>query len=104
MDVAQAVGATDTYDGRSVALADLWNRGVLDVVVANQRGPLLIYKNTVKPGNEWVEFALEGTRAIEVRSAPRSLFTGAASSSCSRFLAEAGLRRRTIAGCTLDSV
>ncbi len=50
VDVAQAVGATDTYDGRSVALADLWNRGVLDVVVANQRGPLLIYKNTVKPG------------------------------------------------------
>ena len=44
------MGATDTYDGRSVALADLWNRGVLDVVVANQRGPLLIYKNTVKPG------------------------------------------------------
>jgi hypothetical protein len=41
VDVAQAVGATDTYDGRSVALADLWNRGVLDVVVANQRGPLL---------------------------------------------------------------
>ena len=40
-DVAQAVGATDTYDGRSVALADLWNRGVLDVVVANQSGPLL---------------------------------------------------------------
>jgi enediyne biosynthesis protein E4 len=63
VDVAQAVGATDTYDGRSVALADLWNRGVLDVVVANQRGPLLIYKNTVKPGNEWVEFALEGTKS-----------------------------------------
>jgi len=61
VDVAQAVGANDTYDGRSVAMADLWNRGVLDVVVANQRGPLLIYKNTVKPGNEWVEFALEGT-------------------------------------------
>src|SRR5271155_4058118 len=63
VDVAQAVGATDTYDGRSVALADLWNRGVLDVVVANQRGPLLIYKNTVKPGNEWVEFALEGAKS-----------------------------------------
>src|SRR5437660_885036 len=41
-DVAQAVGATDTYDGRSVVLADLWNRGVLDVIVTNQRGPLLI--------------------------------------------------------------
>src|SRR6266542_2908711 len=46
-DVAPAVVITDTYDGRSVALADLWNRGVLDVIVTNQRGPLLIYKNTV---------------------------------------------------------
>jgi hypothetical protein len=63
VDVAQAVGATDTYDGRSVAMADLWNRGVLDVVVANQRGPLLIYKNTVAAGNEWIEFALEGTQS-----------------------------------------
>jgi len=61
VDVAQAVGATDIYDGRSVAMADLWNRGVLDVVVANQGGPLLIYKNTVNPQNGWVEFALEGT-------------------------------------------
>ena len=60
-DVAQAVGVTDTYDGRSVALADLWNRGVLDVVVANQRGPLLIYKNTVAPENKWIDFELEGT-------------------------------------------
>jgi hypothetical protein len=63
MDVAQAVGATDTYDGRSVALVDLWNRGVLDVVVANQNGPLLIYKNTAAPENEWIEFELEGTGA-----------------------------------------
>jgi hypothetical protein len=61
IDVAQAVGATDTYDGRSVALVDLWNRGVLDVVVANQNGPLLLYKNTVAPENEWIEFELEGT-------------------------------------------
>jgi hypothetical protein len=61
VDVAQAVGVTDTYDGRAVAFADLWNRGVLDVIVANQRGPLLIYKNTVTPENKWIEFALEGT-------------------------------------------
>lgn len=63
VDVAQAVGVTDTYDGRSVALADLWNRGVLDVVVANQRGPLLLYKNTVAPGEDWIEFQLEGTKS-----------------------------------------
>jgi hypothetical protein len=60
IDVAQSVGVTDTYDGRSVALADLWNRGALDVVVANQKGPLLIYKNTVTPKNQWIEFELEG--------------------------------------------
>jgi len=61
VDVAQAVGVTDTYDGRAVAFVDLWNRGVLDVVVANQRGPLLVYKNTVTPENKWIGFDLEGT-------------------------------------------
>jgi hypothetical protein len=63
IDVAQSVGVTDSYDGRSVALADLWNRGVLDVVVANQKGPLLLYKNTVTPENEWIEFQLEGVKS-----------------------------------------
>ncbi|HET9191364.1 MAG TPA: CRTAC1 family protein [Vicinamibacterales bacterium] len=58
-DVAQVVGATDTFDGRAVALADLGNRGVLDVIVANQRGPLLIYRNTVQPGRHWIQFELE---------------------------------------------
>jgi len=62
-DVAQAVGVTDTYDGRSVVLADLWNRGVLDAVVANQHGPLLIYRNTVTPDNDWIEFSLEGAKS-----------------------------------------
>ena len=61
VNVAQAVGVSDTHDGRSVAMADLWNRGVLDVVVANQRGPLLIYSNTVTPENHWIEFQLEGS-------------------------------------------
>ena len=60
-EVAQAVGASDTFDGRSIAQADLWNRGVLDVVVANQRGPLLVYRNTVAAENNWIEFELEGT-------------------------------------------
>jgi hypothetical protein len=60
IDVAQSVGVTDTYDGRAVALVDLWNRGVLDAVVANQKGPLLVYKNTVAAENQWIEFDLEG--------------------------------------------
>ena len=61
VNVAMAVGASDNFDGRSVALVDLWNRGVLDVVVANQKGPLLIYKNTAAPENGWIDFELEGS-------------------------------------------
>jgi hypothetical protein len=61
--VAQAVGVTDRYDGRAVALADLWNTGTLDAVVANQRGPLLIYKDVAAPGRDWIEFDLEGTKS-----------------------------------------
>src|SRR5213082_2135861 len=62
-DVAAQVGVTDEYDGRAVALVDLFNRGVLDVVVANQRQPVLVYKNTVAPGNHWIGFKLVGARS-----------------------------------------
>jgi hypothetical protein len=60
VDVAPMVGATDRYDGRAVAFADLSNRGALDVLVANQKGPLLLYRNDVAPGRHWIGFALEG--------------------------------------------
>ncbi|CAN5864660.1 hypothetical protein BH20ACI4_BH20ACI4_35060 [soil metagenome] len=60
-EVALSVGVTETFDGRAVAVADLWNRGVLDVIVANQNAPVLIYKNTVQPENNWIDFQLEGT-------------------------------------------
>ena len=60
LDVSQMVGVTDRYDGRSVAIADLSNRGALDVIVANQRGPLLLYRNDVAPGRAWIDFDLEG--------------------------------------------
>jgi hypothetical protein len=63
VDVAPMVGVTDRFDGRSVAIADLWNRGVLDVVVANQNGPLLLYRNNVVPGREWLAVELEGTKS-----------------------------------------
>jgi hypothetical protein len=61
VNVATAVGVNDINDGRSVVLVDLWNRGVLDVVVANQKGPLLVYKSTVNPDNKWIDFELEGS-------------------------------------------
>jgi enediyne biosynthesis protein E4 len=59
-DVAQMVGVTDVFDGRSVALADLQNRGALDALVANQRGPLLVYRNEVSPDHRWIAFELSG--------------------------------------------
>ncbi len=59
-EVSQLVGATDRFDGRSVALADFDNDGALDAVVANQNGPLLLYKNQVDPRNKWIEFSLSG--------------------------------------------
>ena len=62
-EVAQLVGATDTFDGRAVAVADLWNTGALDVIVANQKGPLLVYRNSVTPDNQWIELQLEGGKS-----------------------------------------
>jgi hypothetical protein len=62
-EVAQLVGVTDVYDGRAIALADFSNTGRLDAVVANQKGPALLYKNTVDPDAGWVAFELEGTQS-----------------------------------------
>ncbi|HEX4769622.1 MAG TPA: CRTAC1 family protein [Bryobacteraceae bacterium] len=59
-EVSQLVGVTDRFDGRSVALADFGNTGELNAVVANQKGPVLLYKNHVDPQNKWIEFSLTG--------------------------------------------
>jgi hypothetical protein len=59
-DVAPMVGVGDRLDGRAVALADFGNRGVLDAVVANHRGPLLLYRNDVAAGRHWIGFDLAG--------------------------------------------
>jgi enediyne biosynthesis protein E4 len=69
-EVAQMVGASDRYDGRSVALADFSGRGALDVAVANQRGPLLLYKNNVSSDRQWIGFDLEGGCRSDSPSAP----------------------------------
>ena len=63
IDVAAAVGVRDRYDGRAVAFADLANRGVLDVVVANQNQPAVLYRNYPDSANHWISFKLAGTRS-----------------------------------------
>jgi len=60
VDVAQMVGVTDRHDGRAVALADFGDDGALDVIVANQRGPLLLYRNQVPAARQWIAFELQG--------------------------------------------
>jgi hypothetical protein len=59
-DIAGQVGVDETFDGRAVALADLDNNGTLDVLVAHQAGPLLLYQNRVEPSAAWIQFELEG--------------------------------------------
>lgn len=60
-DISDMIMPNVTYDGRSVAMADLWNRGVLDVIVANQNNIPLVLKNELKNHNHWIEFNLHGT-------------------------------------------
>jgi hypothetical protein len=63
VDVAKPVGVTDLYDGRSVALADLSNRGAVDVIVANQNQPAVLYRGYPDSANHWITFQLIGTRS-----------------------------------------
>ena len=63
VDVAANVGVTDLYDGRAVAMADLSNRGAVDVVVANQGQPALLYRDYPDTANHWIAFHLIGTRS-----------------------------------------
>jgi hypothetical protein len=63
VDVAKKVGVTDVYDGRAVALADLSNRGAVDVIVANQNQPAVLYRDYPDSANHWIEFKLVGTRS-----------------------------------------
>jgi len=63
VDVAKKVGANDLYDGRAVALADLSNRGTVDVVVANQNQPAVLYRDFPDSANHWIAFKLIGTRS-----------------------------------------
>jgi hypothetical protein len=60
-DVSDKICPYANYDGRAVAMADLWNRGVLDVIVANQDNIPLVYKNIQRTGNHWIDFDLHGT-------------------------------------------
>ncbi len=60
-EAAQMVGFTDRFDGRALAVADLFNDGAQDLLEATERGPLLLYRDYPNPANHWIEFDLTGT-------------------------------------------
>src|SRR5207247_7232305 len=60
--VAEEAGGAVLLDGRGVAMADLFNRGLLDVVIANEKARALVYRNSASPAH-WVELKLVGTRS-----------------------------------------
>jgi len=59
-EVGEAVGIDDRFDGRAVAVADLFGTGRLDAIIANQGGPLLLYRNESDPSQHWLELRLFG--------------------------------------------
>lgn len=62
-EVASSVGGSLKLDSRAVVYADLWNRGVLDLIVASQNGPVKIYKNHIKESYNWIAFNLVGEQS-----------------------------------------
>jgi hypothetical protein len=60
-DAAPYVAGSESLDSRAVVTVDLWNRGVLDLIVANQNNRLLVYKNTVREDQQWLALELKGT-------------------------------------------
>ncbi len=62
-EVSAAVGGALNLDSRSVAYADLDNNGMLDLIVANQNGPVRVYKNYQSGENNWIGLNLEGNKS-----------------------------------------
>src|SRR5262249_47610678 len=52
VDVASQVGITELGTSRGIALADFNNRGVLDMAISHQFGPMSLYRNTL-PEQDW---------------------------------------------------
>ncbi len=62
-EVAAAAGITDVLNGRGVAVNDFDADGALDLFVANQSAPSLLYHSLLKtggPGRHWLGLSLAG--------------------------------------------
>ena len=62
-EVARSVGGDLTMDSRSVAYADFFGDGSLDLVIANQNQPVIIYRNHTAADRNWIGFNLKGLKS-----------------------------------------
>ncbi|MDR9366335.1 MAG: CRTAC1 family protein [Balneolaceae bacterium] len=62
-EVANNVGGALKLDSRSVAYADFFGDGSLEVIVANQHQPVKVFRNYTDPDHNWIGFDLEGTES-----------------------------------------
>lgn len=62
-EVARSVGGDLTLDSRSVAYADFFGNGSMDLVVANQNQPVTIYRNHTAADRNWIGLNLKGVKS-----------------------------------------
>ncbi len=59
-DVTEETGIKDLEEGQSIALIDYDNDGLMDIIIGNNGGPLLIYHNESKISGHWIGLNLVG--------------------------------------------
>ncbi|MFL6260531.1 MAG: CRTAC1 family protein [Thermoanaerobaculia bacterium] len=62
-EIGRAAGTDLLTNSRGVALADFWNRGVLDIAVAANGDRHALLRNQVGEGRHWLELELTGTKS-----------------------------------------
>ncbi|MEX0647918.1 MAG: CRTAC1 family protein [Balneolaceae bacterium] len=62
-EVARVTGGALNLDSRSVAYADFFGNGAMDLIVANQHSEVKLYKNSTDERRNWVGFQLEGIQS-----------------------------------------
>lgn len=60
-DAATGLGITDTGTGTGLVTFDYDNDGDLDLLISNNLGPPILYRNDTDSGHQWLRLQLEGT-------------------------------------------
>jgi len=64
-EVGRAAGNDLLMNSRGVAVADFWNRGVMDIAVSASTDTHALLKNTVGEGRNWLQVELVGSKSKE---------------------------------------